>query len=104
MSQGSTSSTFLVNSEWRKAQSRQQIAEKIRTLCAENLRCFFWHMATSKKQLFCHSREKAAHKYVDEIDAMVFVNVIAFFKVYILPGLGSEPGISFIFSHFTTEI
>jgi hypothetical protein len=35
-----------------KAQSHQQVAEKNRTLCAENLRSFIWHLATSEKQLF----------------------------------------------------
>jgi hypothetical protein len=44
---------------------------KIRTLCADNLRSFFWNMATSKKQLFCHLQEKAAREYVDEIDALM---------------------------------
>ncbi len=73
--------------------SRQQIAEKIRTLCAENLQCFLWHVATSEKQLFCHSPEKAAHKYVDEIDARVFVNVVAFFiKFLFYPGWGANLG------------
>jgi hypothetical protein len=67
----SISSTFLAKSEWRKAQSHQQIAEKIRALCAKNLRSFFWHMATIEKHLFCHSREKAACKYVDEIDVRI---------------------------------
>jgi hypothetical protein len=28
-------------------------------------------MATSKKQLFCHTFEKAVREYVDEIDARV---------------------------------
>jgi hypothetical protein len=43
--------------------------KKIRTLCAENLRSLSWHMATIERQHFCHSREKATHKYDDEIDA-----------------------------------
>jgi len=67
--QGSISSTVLAKSEWRKAQSCQQIAKKIRTLCAENLRSLSWHMVNIEKQYFCHSCEKATHKYDDEIDA-----------------------------------
>jgi hypothetical protein len=67
--QGSISSTVLAKSEWQKAQSCQQIAKKIRTLCAENLQSLSWQMATIEKQHFCHSREKETHKYEDEIDA-----------------------------------
>jgi hypothetical protein len=51
----------LTKSEWRKGQSRQLIAKNI-TLCAKI-------RTLCKKQHFCHSLEKAAHKYVDEIDA-----------------------------------
>jgi hypothetical protein len=51
-------------------------------------------MATSKKQLFCHSRKKAAHKYVDEIDARVFVNVVAFFIKFLFYPVGFH-----LFSH-----
>jgi hypothetical protein len=43
--------------------------KKIRTLCAENRTLCAKIKTLCRKQLFCHSREKAAHKYVVEIDA-----------------------------------
>ncbi len=45
-----------------KAQSHHLIA-KIE-LCAKKLEL------CAKSSIFCHSREKAGHKYVDEIDAL----------------------------------
>ncbi len=52
-----------------------------------------------RKAAFCHSRKKAACKYIDEIDARVFVNVVAFFiKFLFYPGWGANLGFH-LFSH-----
>ncbi len=53
----------------------EKVAETIK-LNVQKIFKVFCHMPTSEKQLFCHLHQKAAYKYVDDIDARLQIDKV----------------------------